>query len=162
MKLLRLLSGLAAWTFGRRAAKAARIASWYESTSLGEWCGPDTHCKACRVNGDCDLCDTIDGRHMNAIAEHAQTCDGCADLTENESLTMNLGTNLLYCQRCLRQGAGEKWAYKVWGCECGETVFTDTDRGHKDCPGCGGSMTSDWPSTKRRPSRATGDPSQAR
>lgn len=142
MNLLRLLSGLVTWVWRRKPRKRdGQTASWYESTPRGEWCGSDTRCDACRTDGDCDFCDTIDGRHMDAVAEHAQTCDSCGDLTENEGLTMHPGTHLSYCERCLRQGAGEDWAYKVWECDCGAVaVYTDTDLERQRCPGCGEPM----------------------
>ncbi len=109
MNLLRLLSGLAARAFGAAIIESSQPdPGWYRSTSLGEWCGSDTHCDACRTDGDCDLCDTIDGRHMDAVAEYAQTCDGCGELTENESLTMNRTTHLSYCRnyrKCRSAGA---------------------------------------------------------
>ncbi len=147
--ILRMLTGIAAWVWCRKRRRAnSQTASWYDSATLGEWCGSDTHCIRCRTNGDCDSCDTIDGRHMDAVAEHAQTCDSCADLTKNESLTMHPTTHLLYCERCLRQGAGEEWAYKVWECGCGVSpVYTDTDCAKQLCPDCGDSMVSQWPTT---------------
>lgn len=103
---LRLLSGLVAWAFGRRMSREEipRVdRTWYGSTSLGEDCGSDIHCEACRRDGDCDACDTINGRRMDIIGEYAQTCDGCDELTENDGLTMDHDTQLSYCRKCVVQ-----------------------------------------------------------
>lgn len=80
------------------------------------------------MDGDCDACDTIDGRWMNAIAEYAQTCDGCANLTMNENLTMDQNTHLSYCRKCERQRDGHSLYCHGW-----YSVENDKSLGHFYC-----------------------------
>lgn len=78
------------------------VTSWYDDTKLGEFCGLYTHCEQCRSNGDCDACNTIDGRFIEAVCEYASTCDGeCMELTHHDLLCMDPVTQLGYCQSCI-------------------------------------------------------------
>lgn len=74
---------------------------WYRNTVLGDGCDYETHCPACSPNGDCNKCDTIGGRWMEAVNEYASTCDGCGQLTAHERLTMDPETQLGYCSSCV-------------------------------------------------------------
>lgn len=82
---LRLLSGLAAWVFCKTSQKTEQVVadqtlSWYEATSLGKCCESNTHCKACRMDGDCDACDTIDGRWPDIKLFEATSLGECCGL----------------------------------------------------------------------------------
>lgn len=74
---------------------------WYENTKLGKWCDSDNHCKDCRENGDCDTCDTFDGRWIEAVSDYASSCDYCGELTSHEQLHMDPVTQLGYCDECV-------------------------------------------------------------
>lgn len=75
---------------------------WYKQAKPGEWCNHDTRCPEAEPNGNCDRCDTIDGRFIGAVNEYASTCDGpCAELTMHESLAMDPVTQLGYCEECI-------------------------------------------------------------
>jgi len=110
MRVLMFLSGLLVWVWkrgdnshvvkGTKEAVCPSRPKWYLATLLGEQCGPDTHCEDCQPDGVCDACDTIDGLWFEAVAEHAQTCDGCGDLTMNEDLAVEHSTHLAYCHTC--------------------------------------------------------------
>ena len=43
----------------------------------------------------------ICGRWMEAVNEYASTCDGCAELTMHENMTMDMKTQLGYCDNCV-------------------------------------------------------------
>jgi hypothetical protein len=73
---------------------------WYRQTKLGKECNHDTHCENCKPNGDCDSCDTIDGRWIEAVNQYASTCDGCGELTMHITMTMDKKTQLGYCEKC--------------------------------------------------------------
>ena len=78
-----------------------KVSGWFRKTKLGEECTWETHCKNCRPNGDCDSCDTIDGRYMPAVNDYASTCDGpCMELTMHERMHMDPVTQLGYCDKC--------------------------------------------------------------
>ena len=48
-----------------------KISGWFKKTRLGKECHSETHCKACKPNGDCDTCWTIDGRYMPEVNNYA-------------------------------------------------------------------------------------------
>lgn len=73
---------------------------WYRMTTLGEFCDAVMHCENCEPSGDCDSCDTIDGRWMEAVAEYAQSCDQCGELHCNDNLIVDEATDLGYCPEC--------------------------------------------------------------
>jgi hypothetical protein len=76
--------------------------TWYEETTLGDECNDETHCANCEPNGNCENCETIDGRVMEVVNEHASTCDGpCHELTSHELLSMDPVTQLGYCSDCI-------------------------------------------------------------
>lgn len=75
--------------------------SWYENTVLGEQCGFDTHCDQAEPDGNCDPCETIDGRWISAVSDYASTCDGCGELTMHHALQMDRETQLGYCAECV-------------------------------------------------------------
>jgi hypothetical protein len=75
---------------------------WYKKTRLGDHCDSGMHCSECKPDGDCDRCDTIDGRWIEAVSEYASTCDGrCHELTHHDRLSMDPETQLGYCQECI-------------------------------------------------------------
>lgn len=43
--------------------------------------------------------DETEGRFIEAVAEYASTCDGCGELTMHEAMTMNVKTQLGYCEQ---------------------------------------------------------------
>ncbi len=55
---------------------------------------------------DCDDC--VDGRFTEAVNVYASTCDGCAELTSHEEMTMDEKTQLGYCHACARLMLMEK------------------------------------------------------
>lgn len=61
----------------------------------------DDHCEDCYPDECDDDCMTIDGRYVPAVNEYASTCDGCMDLTHHDHLTMDLKTQLGYCDCCV-------------------------------------------------------------
>jgi hypothetical protein len=78
---------------------------WYLETTLGDVCCYDTHCKDCKPNGDCEQCDTIDGRFMEAVNEYASTCDVCGELTSHEQFAyVDPDTQLGCCDECFQKG----------------------------------------------------------
>ncbi len=79
---------------------ACGVRSWYEATVLGVDCNAETHCIDAEPNGNCDQCDTIDGRWIGAVAEYASTCDCCGELHMNDSQTFDPETNIGYCEEC--------------------------------------------------------------
>ena len=82
--------------------KKTEISDWYANTELGEDCQPsDTHCAQCEPNGNCDFCNTIDVRWIEAVSDYASTCDGpCMQLTLHESMARDPVTGLAYCEKC--------------------------------------------------------------
>ena len=77
------------------------ISTWFEKTPVGVECLDDQHCTHCEPNGNCDVCDTIDGRYIECVNEYASTCDRCAKLTHHDHLTIDLATELGYCDDCI-------------------------------------------------------------
>jgi hypothetical protein len=75
--------------------------NWFDQAELGEECVGDTRCPDCEPNGNCDSCDTIDGRFMEAVNEYASTCDWCAELTMHVMMRMDPETQLGYCEECV-------------------------------------------------------------
>jgi hypothetical protein len=88
------------------------ISLWYKKSTLGNiCCGIDlTRCPECKPSGNCDSCDTLDGRDMQVVSEYASSCDGCGELTMHELQTMDKETQLGYCEQCCRK-MGMKWKY---------------------------------------------------
>lgn len=78
-----------------------KSSAWFEEAQLGEECTYDTRCESCKPNGDCDRCNTIDGRNIEAVSEYASTCDWCGELTHHDLMEMDPGTQLGYCKECL-------------------------------------------------------------
>jgi len=74
--------------------------AWYAATTLGAQCDGWTHCLDCKPDGDCESCDSIDGRWIQAVCEYASTCDGCGELTLHEAMQMDDETQLGYCATC--------------------------------------------------------------
>lgn len=89
--------------------------SWFEEAKLSDRCTSGdvpTRCPNCKPNGDCDSCDTIDGRWIQAVCEYASTCDGCGELTMHEHMAMDPKTQLGYCEVCaLKQPAEVRARY---------------------------------------------------
>ena len=79
---------------------------WYKRTELGDMCGPETHCPDATEDGACDTCDTIDGRWVQAVSDYASTCDGCQELTHHEEMSMDVSTQLGYCEKCTEERRG--------------------------------------------------------
>jgi len=75
--------------------------SWFEKTELGECCSCETHCEECEPSGNCDSCDTIDGRCIEAVCEYASTCDNCGELTSHDEMEMDPETQFGYCLGCV-------------------------------------------------------------
>jgi hypothetical protein len=98
--------------YGREDIMAEEISTWFKETKLGEMCSSETHCKDCEPNGDCDPCNTIDGRFMDVVNEYASTCDNCGELTSHDILCADPETQLGYCPDCIdksnphKRGAG--------------------------------------------------------
>ena len=61
------------------------------------------YCDECNDTGDCDHCDSIDGRWIEAVCEYASTCDGCGELEMHSAMEMDPVTHLGYCARCVPQ-----------------------------------------------------------
>ena len=85
---------------------AEEVSIWYEKAKLdpsrNAQCTYNTRCSHAEPNGNCDNCDTIDGRWMGAVCEYASTCDGgCMELTHRYHLTMDPYTQLGYCDDCI-------------------------------------------------------------
>jgi predicted sulfurtransferase len=83
------------------------ISSWYEKTKLGESCDFHTHCPDCETNGNCEHCDTMDGRCIEAVNEYASTCDGCGEQTSHVEMLMDTQTQLGYCPKCVSEMSEE-------------------------------------------------------
>jgi hypothetical protein len=76
--------------------------SWFKETTMGKECTYDTHCSYCKPDGDCDSCNTVDGRWIEEVCEYASTCDGpCMELTHHDLLCMDPVTQLGYCSLCI-------------------------------------------------------------
>ena len=54
------------------------------------------------ASDECDCDDVCEGRYIPAVCEYASTCDGCCELTHHENLTMDLRTQLGYCEECMQ------------------------------------------------------------
>lgn len=77
------------------------VSKWYKSAKIGECCGDNQRCKFCEVNGNCEACDSINGRNMEVVS--ASTCDECAELTMHELMVMDSVTQLGYCPPCAQK-----------------------------------------------------------
>lgn len=75
--------------------------AWFRKAKPGSECTFDTRCASCRPNGDCDPCNTIDGRNIEAVSDYASTCDWCGELTHHDRMAMDPETQLGYCEKCL-------------------------------------------------------------
>ncbi len=80
---------------------STEASDWYTKAKLGDMCCSDTRCEHCEPSGNCDLCNTIDGRGIEAVNEYASTCDCCSKLTIHEEMTMDTVTQLGYCAECV-------------------------------------------------------------
>ena len=78
--------------------------TWFEKAEPGRDCTPDTRCEHAELNGNCDACNTVDGRFMEEVNNYASTCDACGELTMHEELTMNEENQLGTCQECIKKG----------------------------------------------------------
>lgn len=79
------------------------MSDWYQKTKLGNQCHSAEHCSSCKPNGDCDRCNTIDGRWWEAICDYASTCDGpCMQLVDKGLLLCDPVTQLGYCEDCVK------------------------------------------------------------
>src|SRR5690349_16948001 len=108
------------------------MSDWFQSAKLGDECTYETRCAACEPNGNCDKCDTIDGRFMEAVNEYASTCDWCSELTMHESMVMDSETQLGYCEECVPKLPDEiRNRCGVVRCSCGQWVQKDWN-----CPRC--------------------------
>lgn len=58
-------------------------------------------------NTPCYDDEEILGRYMEVVNEYASTCDGCAELTMHELMTMDEKTQLGYCEKCVNNGEME-------------------------------------------------------
>lgn len=79
----------------------AESSPWFRAVRLGKECTSDTRCLTCKINGDCDSCNTIYGRNIEAVSDYASTCDWCGDLTHHDLMEMDPETQLGYCRGCL-------------------------------------------------------------
>jgi hypothetical protein len=61
---------------------------------LCPWCG--------KVLED-DEIDIDDDMDWEVVNEYAMTCDGCIELTMREDLTMDMKTQLSYCDECMEK-----------------------------------------------------------
>lgn len=78
---------------------------WYSLTVLDDECCYNTHCKDCEPNGNCDVCETIDGRYMEAVNDYASTCDVCCELTHHDLFAyIDPVTQLGCCESCFEKG----------------------------------------------------------
>ena len=75
---------------------------WFDNAQLGDSCGYQTRCEECEPNGNCERCESIDGRWIEVVCEYASTCDGCGELTMHELMKMDMDTELGYCDLCVR------------------------------------------------------------
>lgn len=77
---------------------------WYLQTELApeaRGCTDSWHCEDCKPNGDCHVCETIDGRWVDAVNCYASTCDCCAELAHHDYQRMDPVTQLGYCPSCI-------------------------------------------------------------
>lgn len=58
-------------------------------------------CEVCHNQGPCEACNCVDGRYMDVVNEYASTCDWCGEMVMNELQTMDLATQLGYCEKCI-------------------------------------------------------------
>lgn len=72
---------------------------WPQTVKVDE-CYADQRCSECGADGVCDVCDTIDGRNIECVAEYASTCDGCGELAMHQAMTMDPVTQLGLCEEC--------------------------------------------------------------
>lgn len=78
--------------------------TWFETAEPGSYCAPDMRCKDAETNGNCDICETVDGRYVEAVNEYASTCDVCGNLAMHEAMTMNKENQLGTCEKCTSKG----------------------------------------------------------
>jgi len=65
-------------------------------------------CSQANADGSCDVCDTIDGRGVEAVAEYASTCDTCGELCMHVLLRDRCdGSQLGDCPACRKKQADE-------------------------------------------------------
>ena len=53
------------------------------------------------------------GRTLEVVNEYASTCDGCAELTMHEMMTMDAETQLGYCDKCMEKIENDDFWKKV-------------------------------------------------
>jgi hypothetical protein len=78
--------------------------TWFKKAEPGRDCTPDSKCEHAEPNGNCDACNTVDGRFMEEVNCYASTCDVCGELTMHEELEMNEENQLGTCPECLKKG----------------------------------------------------------
>ena len=78
---------------------------WYETTELSDHygCDGEHHCSSCEPDGNCESCDTIDGRFMEEVNTYASTCDWCGELTCHDTMKMDEDTQLGACEVCVEK-----------------------------------------------------------
>jgi hypothetical protein len=84
----------------KRDKRTERRRDWYKKATLSNFCSHDTRCASAEPDGNCDCCDTIDGRWITAVNEYASTCDLCGELTSHDAMEMDEETQLGYCESC--------------------------------------------------------------
>lgn len=67
---------------------------------------------------ECPDYESICGRWIEAINEYAMTCDDCAELTMRGDLTMDMKTQLSYCDECIKKKVKETQKMKLISCSC--------------------------------------------
>lgn len=60
-------------------------------------------------NEECSDDEEICERYMERVNEYASTCDGCAELTMHEMMTMGAKTQLGYCDDCMEKMKNEEY-----------------------------------------------------
>ena len=82
-----------------------RRCRWFLAATLDKYCSADTRCQECRPDGDCDKCDSIEGRWIQAVCEYASTCDVCGELTSHVCFAfVDEETDLGCCEACFEKG----------------------------------------------------------
>lgn len=77
---------------------------WYNQANLGDECDRETRCPDAEMNGNCDTCESIDGRWITAVNDYASTCDYCSEPAMHESMLMHEKTQMGLCEDCRRKG----------------------------------------------------------
>lgn len=82
---------------------SGEISVWYKDATLDQeaGCSHDTRCMDATPDGNCDSCNTLEGRWIEAVCEYASTCDECGELTHHDEQTMDPITQLGYCRECV-------------------------------------------------------------